>query len=403
MSDETRATPASARWGEEAAHWWTLLHGEEATAADRREFLAWVSRSPERIEAYLVIERLMTVLRADGVRWPDIPAEMLIRAAKSAREPVPLSSDSGSERLPLGSRGPDAPAGARARSWRRFGLGWTAAALGVVATLLAAALAGWLGQLRGVQLYQTRAGEQRSILLAEGSRVTLNSASTVEVELDRGRRIVHLLSGEALFRVSHDSARPFDVYAEDAVVRAIGTEFNVDLRANYAAVTVLQGRVAVMSASQASLPTAPQRVTPGGGTRQRPERFPAPRGALILEAAQRVYITPTGLSEPRPVSDLAATTAWTNRQLVFEHRPLGEVVQEVNRDGGEHIRIDSAALSAREVTGVIELEDPGSLLRFLADVPGVVIHRAPDGTSVVTLRREPPARAPGTSGGLDPR
>ncbi|MGH8316661.1 MAG: FecR family protein [Steroidobacteraceae bacterium] len=394
MSDETRATPASALWGEEAAQWWTLLHGEEATVADRQEFLAWVSRSPERIEAYLVIERLMTVLRADTVRWPDIPAEMLIRAAKFAREPAPLNSDSGIERLPIGSRAPDAPAVVPARHCRRFGLGW-AAALGVVAAALAAALAGWLWQPGGVQFYQTRAGEQRSILLAEGSRVTLNSASTVEVELDRGRgrRIVHLLRGEALFRVSHDPARPFDVYADDAVVRAIGTEFNVDLMANYAAVTVLQGRVAVMSASQASLPTTPQRVAPGGGARQRLERFPAPPGALILQAAQRVYITPMGLSGPRPVSDLAAATAWTKRQLVFAHRPLGEVVQEINRDGSEHIRIDSAALSAREVTGVIELDDQGSLLDFLADVPGVLIHRTADGTSVVTLRRKPPARA----------
>jgi transmembrane sensor len=256
---------------------------------------------------------------------------------------------------------------------------------------LAAALGAWLWMPGGVQIYRTRAGEQRSILLADGSRVTLNSASAVEVDLRKHRRVLHLLRGEALFQVSHDPARPFDVHADGGVVRAIGTEFNVDLRPRYAAVTVLQGRVAVMSDQQARLPVpaTPGAPPSGGAPRVRPqlEHFPAPAGALILGVAQQVFITPHGMSAPRPVSDLTATTAWTRRQLVFEHRPLGEVVDELDRDGRQRILIDSARLRARQVTGVIQLDDPESLLEFLSDVPGVRIRSSADGTSVVTLRR----------------
>lgn len=388
MSSPRRTGEAGALWGSEAAQWWTLLHGEEATVADRREFLEWVARSPERIEAYLAIERLMTVLRADTVRWPDTPAETLIGAAKSAREAVPLSGAGGIGHPPEIPRRRDGRRDAAVGRSRRLRFVW-GAALGVAATALAAALALWLWMPGAVQFYHTRAGEQRSILLADGSRVTLNSASTVEVELGKRRRIVRLLSGEALFQVSHDPARPFDVYADGAVVRAIGTEFNVNLTPRYAEVTVLEGRVAVMSEAQATVPLA------GAASLGRPmlRKFPAPAGAMILGVAQQVLITSHGMHAPRPVNDLAATTAWTRGQLVFEHRPLGEVVDEFDRDGGPPIELDSAALRARRVTGVIQMNDPQSLLEFLSDVPGVVIRHASDGTSIVTIEPHVPARS----------
>ena len=378
-----RSADGSRLWSEEAAHWWVLLHGEGATATERREFLAWVARSPERIEAYLEVERLIGALRTGAVRWPDTSVEALVEAAHASAEPLVL----GPPGAPPGPTGLSAPGNTSPpRTRRRVRV----AAIAATVAAAAVALGAWLGISGGVPVYSTHAGEQRSFLLADGSRVTLNSASAVEVDLRKHRRVIYLLRGEALFQVSHDPARPFDVHADGGVVRAIGTEFNVDLRTHYAAVTVLQGRVAVMSAAQASLPVPAIPFSSGGrvpAVRPRMARFPAPAGSLILGVAQQVFITPHGVSAPRPVSDLAATTAWTRRQLVFEHRPLGEVVDELNRDGREHIVIDSAALRTRDVTGVIQLDDPGSLLEFLSDVPGVRIARERDGTSVVTLRQ----------------
>ena len=401
MSDVPRLSDSRRLWREEAAQWWTLLHGEGVTAADRREFLSWVSRSPERIEAYLAMERLMTVLRADAVRWPDTPPETLIREARSSLEPTPVGvGESASPRANARRAAVRHRADGERRTRRS---GWIAAA---VLAGLAAAVAFWLWLPGGAQVYQTRTGEQRSILLADGSRVTLNSASSVVVDLGRRRRIVHLLRGEALFQVSHDPSRPFDVHADGEVVRAIGTEFDVAMLQRYAAVTVLQGRVAVMSAAQARLPVNPAWFAPPGGVPpgRRPalEHFPAPPGALILSVAQRVLITSRGLSTPRPVSNLAATTAWMHDQLVFEHRPLGEVIDELDRDSGQRIVISSATLRARKVTGVIEIDDPGSLLAFLRDVPGVEIHRAGDGASVVTLSSAPPGEAAHMSGAQHP-
>lgn len=370
-----RTTDSSRFWSEEAAYWWTLLHGEGATAADRREFLSWVSRSPERIEAYLGMERLMAALQSQKVQWPDTPVEALIREAKSSSEAASIPAILTGLRAAGHAGAPPAEFRGRGMSLRwRLSIGVVAA--GIAAVLVAL----WLLAPAAPQRYATGRGEQRSILLADGSRMTLNSASSADVDLGKHRRVIHLLSGEALFQVSHDPARPFDVHADGAVVRAIGTEFNIDIRSSYAAVTVVQGRVAIMNGEQANLPVS---SGPQGGPG--PQSFPAPAGALLLGAAERVIITPAGMGNPQRVDDLSATTAWTRGQLVFDSRPLGEVVAELNRSGGQRIVIASSLLRRRKVTGAIQLDDPGSLLSFLSDVPDVVIRKGSDGTTIVTL------------------
>lgn len=381
-NDMERSTSSPQPWSEEAAHWWTVLHGEGAAAEDRKEFLAWVARSPDRIEAYLRVERLMSVLGSGQVRWPDIPAETLIREARASVAPL---TEATVVSLPAvrAARIPSRPWRDRRGPprWRRS----LAAGVAALATVLAT---WWLLAPPAAQRYATGAGEQRSILLADGSRVTLDSASSMSVDFRKHHRTIRLLQGEALFQVAHDAARPFDVYADGAVVRAIGTEFNVDLLPSYADLTVLQGRVAVMSESQAAIPVGTAGTGEGGVSPHQHssrESFPAPRGALILGASQQVRITPMGLSFPRPVSDPSTATAWTRHQLVFQDRPLGEVVDELDRETGRHILIDSAVLRARRVTGVMQLDDPQSMLEFLSDVPGVVIRAMPGGASVVTL------------------
>jgi transmembrane sensor len=381
-----RSTNSARPWSEEAAHWWTVLHGDGATSEDRREFLSWVSRSPDRIEAYLRIERLTSVLSSGQVYWPDTPAEILIREARASGETVPVASIADLTATRAAER-----SGGAMRDRPRIHLRWKYSLAAAVPALAAVLVACWLLVPAAAQRYATAPGEQRSILLADGSRVTLDSASSMAVDFRKHHRIVRLLEGEALFQVTHDPAKPFDVYADGAVVRAIGTEFNVDLLPSYADLTVLQGRVAVMSESQAAIPVSTATTVAGSAPPHEHSslvRFPAPIGALILSAAQHVLITRAGLSFPKPVSDPSATTAWMRRQLVFEQRPLGEVVDELDRETGRRIVIDSSVLRARRVTGVMQLDDPQSLLEFLSDVPGVVIRKMSGGTSVVTLQRD---------------
>ena len=122
---------------------------------------------------------------------------------------------------------------------------WAAAAVIVVAIGLAFA-AVYL-QVRPVQ-YETAVSEQRDVLLADGSRITLNTDTALTVRYAATSRRVELARGEAIFAVKHDVARPFEVVAGQTVTRALGTEFNVDRRSDRIRVSVIEGVVRVSAA-----------------------------------------------------------------------------------------------------------------------------------------------------------
>jgi transmembrane sensor len=239
--------------------------------------------------------------------------------------------------------------------------------------------------LESPQQFRTALGEQRSVLLADGSRATLNTASIIEVVLRKGRREVRLVQGEALFEVAHDAARPFVVRAGNALLKDVGTQFNVDIRSNGTTVTVVEGQVAVDSAATSE--SAAARAAHGVGDTV---------DALILRANDCVVVTPAGVGAPQRGINVAASVAWTQRQLMFEHRPLSEVAEEFNRYNKDRIDIDSAELKRQEVTGVFDAKDPASFVAFLSSVPGVEIREGANGTHIVLLRS--PTGHPDTRG-----
>jgi transmembrane sensor len=361
---------------EQAAHWWAVLHDREATGSDHREFGDWVARSPERVEAYLQTARLMRALKFPTTRWPDTPPEKLIRDAKaSPADVLPLVGILTAPPPPPAA--PEIPTpqhGGRRKP--RLGLRrrplWGAAA----ALLIVVGSAWWL--LSGSQQYRTRFGEQRSVLLDDGSRITLNTASAIEVDFgSRNRRLVRLLEGEALFEVAHDAARPFVVQSGEARVRAVGTQFDIYRRNNGTTVTVIEGRVAV-------LVPANQAVA-GGDANPNSARAATP--AVLVSGGEQVTIAPHSATPPPHRANLAAATAWTRRELVFDHRPLSEVADEFNRYNRLHIAIEGATLKDQEVTGVFRSDDPASFLSFLSNTPGIEIRETEDGTRTVTSRQ----------------
>jgi transmembrane sensor len=344
---------------EQASHWWELLHSDSASSSDHREFGEWVARSPERVEAYLETARLVKAIKSRRLIWPSTAAEVLIREAKSSPETV----------LPFSTAGAAASVDCRGARRSHGRLAWVAAAVLLIGVGLV------LFMLETPQEFRTALGEQRSVLLADGSRVTLNTASTIEVNLHNARREVRLVQGEALFEVAHDAARPFVVRAGNALLKDVGTQFNVDMHSNGTTVTVVEGRVAVDSPGAREMAGA-EADNSGRGTVE----------PLILGANDRVLVTPAGVGAPQRGVNVAASVAWTQRQLMFDHRPLSEVAEEFNRYNRDRIDIDSAELKRQEVTGVFEAKDPASFVAFLSSIPGVEIREGANGTHIVLLR-----------------
>lgn len=343
---------------EQAAHWWIVLHEDSCTREDREAFAAWVRRSPERVEAYLRVNMLMGTLQSKHRQWSQIPAEELIRRARaSSAEIIPLARSQPVARAPR----PTIAVGARMFSY--------ASAVAICCVLVVAWLL-WLPER-----FQTDVGEQRSVVLGDGSLITLNTSSEIEVKYSEGRRFIRLVRGEALFEVAHDPQRPFDVDTGKAVVRAVGTRFNIDRRADRTTVSVVQGKVQVMAEQPNRNARAP---TPGS---------PAPEAPPmeVLIDAQQLVVTEAGMSEPEQIADIAPVTAWTQRQLVFENRSLGEVAEEFNRYNRQHILIESPRLREQSVTGVFQANDSASFLVFISNIPGVRVTTNAAGHHVVSL------------------
>jgi transmembrane sensor len=331
QADHTNEIDPTAPVTEQASGWWMLLNEGHATEADHHAFAEWVTRSPERVSAYLRAAQVAHVLRSPGTQWPQTPVDELIRAAAA----------------PDVARLPGAVVGAKpSRRSTRFVPQIAVAAL--FATV-AVAIGLYFYLSPHSQRFETALGEQHSVVLSDGSLVTLNTTSAIDVHFGGAQRRITLLEGEALFQVAHDVTRPFEVTAGEATVRAVGTQFNVDRHAQTLRVTVVEGRVEVSAGTA--------RVSLGAGE----QLTLAPQGAPKVSRA-----------------NVATATSWTQRQLIFENRPLGEIAAELNRYNRQVIDIQSAQLRDEQVTGVFQSNDPASLLAFMARIPGVSVEASAD-------------------------
>lgn len=199
------------------------------------------------------------------------------------------------------------------------------------------------------EVYETRKGEVRSFKLADGSMLTLNTASRVEVGLTAKRRDLRLLSGEALFAVAHDTERPFVVAAGPVKVTALGTQFGVRLQPEGAKVVLLEGHVRVEPLTLKGL----ARVLP---ILAREELTPGQQ--LIAEAQNEMAIA---------VADTERSTSWRQGRLVFRGDALEDAVAEFNRYSEHQIFIADPTLARLPVSGVFATAHPEN---FIAAVSG---------------------------------
>lgn len=198
--------------------------------------------------------------------------------------------------------------------------------------------------------YATRTGERRMLALADGSRVWLNSESALSVDFSPQQRRLRLHGGEALFEVAKDPSRPFIVEAKGGEVRAVGTRFDVDSRGPQVRVDVTEGVVQVNSAG-----SAPVR----------------------LSAGERLSYRESTAPEPVQPLDLSSASAWQRGKLIFNQRPLGEVLDELERYLPGRIVLTDSELRQHKVSGVFDLKDPDALLKTLERLQPVKVTHMP--------------------------
>lgn len=206
--------------------------------------------------------------------------------------------------------------------------------------------------------YRTAIGEQRSIELADHSRIAMDAATRLRVHFSNDARIVQLISGQAQFWVAKDVARPFKVETDNHVVVAVGTVFTVEYVGQEMHVAMLEGKVAVLAQRSSDAPQ--EAPSMGRDVKMKPLSVIAPRlvgGDIELTAGEALDVRKDGQATIIPHADLAAATAWREGKVIFHKESLGEAVRQLNRYSSLQIEISDPALASMQVSGVFEEGD----------------------------------------------
>jgi transmembrane sensor len=296
----------------EAADWLVQLQSGAATDEDHRAIQHWRGRSAAHAQAWQRAEAIL----GDFRKVPgSITAETLQRASRHNS---------------IGRR----------QALNRLGL------------LLLAGPAAWLAyQHTPWQQWtadqRTAIGEQKNLTLPDGTKVLLNTASSLDIAYSASERRIKLRVGEILITTGKDPAptyRPFIVQTEQGTARALGTRFSVR-------VDGAQTKVAVQEGSVEMLPVQ------------------ASHGLIINAGQQSAY----SASNTLPVQVLdASALSWEKGMLLAKDMRLADLLNELGRYRSGVLRCHDAVADLR-VSGAFSVRDTDASLRLLHDTLPITV------------------------------
>lgn len=291
----------------QAIAWWAKLQSGLAVTGDRDACNAWLAQDPAHRQAW---ERLEAIGR-DARRVPAVLAHAALDGpAASGRRAVLRAT------LSLAGVGIAAWAGYRHTPWQR----------------LAADLS-------------TGVGERRSVAVADGLHVTLNSDSALRLGLQGGARGIHLLRGEILVNAqSRPGSAALRVDTGYGVLLAENARFDVRRTDSGARLGVYEGSVSLLRDGQTAQADAGERL-----------RYDA-QGSVERRAAD-----PDRL-------------AWVDGLVVAKDWRLDDFAHTLARQRVGVIRVDPAVAGLR-LSGVFPLDDAERALKALEPALPIVVTR----------------------------
>lgn len=236
------------------------------------------------------------------------------------------------------------------------------AALAMAASLLLVLLgAFYIAMLPDI--YRTEVGERRMALLEDGSKISLDADTVVEVDYHRSQRELRLIRGRAKFDVAKDPLRPFTVLAGNQLVVATGTSFSVEVLAAKMQVLLYEGRVEILETGE-------------DATRR-------PAGSKAYERNRSLAVPGTQLetgfapgARDVLIKDMHAAPSWEMGELAFDDEPLDDVLLRFNRYSKVDLVSRDPAARQTRISGVFRADDLGGFLEAVHEINGLRIERA---------------------------
>jgi transmembrane sensor len=300
----------------DAERWFVRMLEPGRTAAESAAFQRWHDADPAHAAAWREVNALWRH-SAEAVRSPALAAA----AWRALHEPPP------------------APWYRRPRI-----LLPAAAALATAAVAVLVALPRWrVAPPPDAVAYQTTTGQPRNIRLADGTLVTLDAQSSLQVRYGEHFRQVDLLRGRAQFAVRHDPQRPFEVRAGNGTITDVGTVFQVRTDDECTGVILLKGAVNISVA------------TPGHAVGH----------VSLLHDDRQVWFSRDGSISPPQPADTQAAKGWLRGKLIVHDWRLPELLSEMNRYNRMQVTIGDPSLDDLRVSGVFDANDPQTMLQML--------------------------------------
>ena len=225
----------------------------------------------------------------------------------------------------------------RARRWQRPT--WLVGLAASLVVMLGSAYAwqGWHGE--PARVYDTGIGERQVAMLDDGSRVSLDAATAVDVRMEAEGRKVELRQGRAKFDVAKDPLRPFTVAVGDKLVVAVGTSFSVELINGDVRVILYEGQVEVRDRDDRAV-----------GAAVAPRVMLTPGAALVDPADDRANIK---VSRP----DLSNSLNWEQGMVNLDAESLTNAVERMNRYSARKIVLADPTLGSVRVSGMFHTDN----------------------------------------------
>lgn len=201
------------------------------------------------------------------------------------------------------------------------------------------------GQLLYHTIYVPR-GNEYHMVLSEQTEIWLNSESELRFPINfEGHERKVYLKGEAFFKVTKDTLRPFRVNTGKMEIEVLGTSFDIKAYQGTDPLAILvQGSIQVKDSATGK--------------------------TCILSPGYQAILRNNQLDTCRINTEEA--TAWKEGRFVFRDMPLAQLTQELERWFDIKIFFENNHLREHRFTGVIKrynkIEDIGTLIEETANV-----------------------------------
>lgn len=329
------------------------LHADDLVIEEGEELNPWNLNNPVYLSEFLSAAHLLGEMEALA-NDPDILA-----AANRSRSEMPVK--------------------------KRDGLWFVRLAVASIVVAVSVMFGLYLGRpadsenLNNMLRYTTRVGEQKTVELADGSVLTLNTGTELLVDLNTEYRRVLLKRGEAYFDIAKEPGRGFRVEVGNHLITVLGTEFNLYKTSETFTLAVLEGVVALHQQGDDLSHSVPSLPIPDDGVIKidSPQQYKLQAGWVVLFDEAGGHLTG---SHPE---NIGAIQSWRRGMMEFSGAPLYQVVKELNRYSAKKILIEDPFISNYEIYAVLHVGNIRETLSGLEKTLPIKIQHEFDRISIV--------------------